>query len=121
MPELFRITTLGEPRAPWRTSRDEAMQDAIALGLASWDRSKREWFLPVPADIERSGRRDDPAPARSDYRGEPWTPDQIEQLRTLAAKGEGTAMIAVRLHRTPSAIRAKVRELEIRLGRAAAK
>ncbi len=86
------------------------MQDAIALELASWDRSKREWFLPVPADIERSGRRDDPAPARSDYRGEPWTPDHVEQLRTLAAQGEAAAMIALRLHRTTAAVRAKARE-----------
>lgn len=116
MPELFRVITLGEPRAPWRVSRDEAMQDAIALGLASWDPTKREWFLPVPADIERSGRRDDPAPARSDYRGESWTPEHVEQLRALAARGEETAMIALRLHRTPSAIRAKARELGVRLG-----
>lgn len=117
MPELFRITTLGEPRAPWRVSRAEAMQDAVALGLASWDRSKREWFLPVPADIERSGRRDDPAPARSDYRGEAWTPDHVEQLRTLARGGEGAGMIAARLRRTPIAIRAKARDLGVALGR----
>lgn len=93
------------------------MQDAIALDLASWDRSKREWFLPVPAEIERSGHRDDPAPARSDYRGEPWTPEQVDQLRQLSAKGEDAAMVAVRLHRTPRAIRAKARELGISLVR----
>jgi hypothetical protein len=93
------------------------MEDAIALELASWDRSKREWFLPVPTDIERSGRRDDPAPARSDFRGEPWTPEQIEQLRKAATKGEGTTMMAARLHRTPSAIRAKARDLGISLTR----
>lgn len=93
------------------------MEDAIALGLASWDQSKREWFLPVPADIERSGRRDDVAPARSDFRGEPWTPEQIEQLRTFCARREATTMVAVRLHRTPSAIRAKARELGLSLGR----
>lgn len=113
MPELFRVTTLGEPRAPWRASRDEALQDAIGLGLASWDQSKREWFLPVPADIERSGRRDDAAPARSDYRGEQWAPDHVDRLRQLTAKGETTDMIAARLHRTPSAIRAKARGLGI--------
>lgn len=113
MLELFRVVVFDEPRAPWRASRAEAMQDAIALELASWDRSKREWFVPVPADIQRSGRRDDPTPTHSDHRGEAWTPDHIAQLRALAAKGEAAAMIAARLHRTPRAIRAKARDLEI--------
>lgn len=117
MPELFRVIVFDEPRAPWRASRSEAMQDAIALELASWDRSKREWFLPVPADIERSGRRDDPTPAHSDHRGEAWTPDHIAQLRELAARGEDVGMVAARLRRTPRAVRAKARELDIALGR----
>ncbi|MFN6936750.1 MAG: hypothetical protein ACK4NZ_16550, partial [Tsuneonella sp.] len=64
-------------------------------------------------DIERSGHRADPTPAHSDLRGEAWTPDHIAQLRALAAKGEAVSMIAARLHRTPRAIRAKARELEV--------
>lgn len=116
MPELFRVIVFDEPRAPWRASRAEAMQDAIALELASWDGSKREWFVPVPADIQRSSRRNEQTPAHSDHRGEAWTPEHIAQLRALAAKGEASAMIAARLHRTPRAIRAKARELGIAIG-----
>lgn len=56
MPDRYRITTFGRPRAPWRDSVDEAMQDAIALELASWDESKREWYLAVPVGLERISR-----------------------------------------------------------------
>lgn len=52
----FRITVFGEPRAPWRDSWAEAMEDAIRLELASWDASKREHFLAVPVGMERRER-----------------------------------------------------------------
>ena len=50
--ERYRIVTFGRPRAPWRATREEAMQDAIDLELASYDRSRREHFLAVPVDME---------------------------------------------------------------------
>ena len=49
----FRVIVFGRPRAPWRDTRKEAMQDAIDLELASYDRSQHEWFLAVPVEIER--------------------------------------------------------------------
>jgi len=55
MAERFRSTVCDKPRAPWRTSRDDAMRDAIALELASWDASRRERFLAVPVDMARKG------------------------------------------------------------------
>ncbi len=48
----FRIVVFGEPRTPWRESRQEAIDDAIAAKLATWDGSKREWFLAVPVAIQ---------------------------------------------------------------------
>lgn len=50
--EQVRITVFGRPRAPWRDSFEEAKADAIALELASWDESKREWFLAVPVGVQ---------------------------------------------------------------------
>jgi hypothetical protein len=49
----YRIAVFGRPRAPWRDSIDEALGDAIELGLASWDASRREWFLAVPVGLAR--------------------------------------------------------------------
>ncbi len=49
----YRVTAFGRPRAPWRDSMDEALDDAIALGLASWGASRREWFLAVPVGLAR--------------------------------------------------------------------
>jgi hypothetical protein len=52
MAERYRITVFDQPRAPWRQSVEEAMADAIALELASWDASRREWFLAVPVALQ---------------------------------------------------------------------
>jgi len=53
MPAMeYRIAVFGKPRAPWRATSDEAMADAIALELASWDASEREWFLAVPVGLQ---------------------------------------------------------------------
>lgn len=51
MAARYRIAVFGQPRSPWRSSIDEAMADAISLGLASYDHSEREWFLAVPVDL----------------------------------------------------------------------
>lgn len=47
----YRIAVFGQPRSPWRFSTDEAMADAVALELASWDESEHEWFLAVPVEL----------------------------------------------------------------------
>jgi hypothetical protein len=52
MAERYRIAVFGRPRSPWRDSLDEAMADAVSLELASWDASRREWFLAVPVGLE---------------------------------------------------------------------
>ena len=48
------------PRGPWRRSRDDAMKDAIAKELASYDRGRREHFLAVPVVIESHASFDQP-------------------------------------------------------------
>lgn len=50
-PRRWQVTVFGTPRAPWRDSRAAAMRDAIRLDLASWDESRREYFLAVPVAI----------------------------------------------------------------------
>lgn len=49
----YRVTVFSRPRAPWRSTKAEVMQDAIRLGLASWDDERREHFFAVPVGIER--------------------------------------------------------------------
>ena len=48
----YRLVVFKDPRAPWRDTKERVMQDAIRLGLASWDATAREHFLAVPVDIE---------------------------------------------------------------------
>lgn len=50
--EKTRIVLFDRPRAPWRNSYEEALADAVALELAFWDQSKREWFLAVLAAVQ---------------------------------------------------------------------
>lgn len=45
------ITVFGEQRAPWRDKVAHAIEDAIALELASWDESQQQHFLAVPVAI----------------------------------------------------------------------
>lgn len=47
----YRIEVFGEARSPWRPSPAEAMEDAICLGLASWDEGAHEYYLAVPVDM----------------------------------------------------------------------
>lgn len=63
MGDRFRIMAFGRPRSPWRDSIQEAMHDAIELGLASWDASRREWFLAVPVELGRAKAEDLPRAA----------------------------------------------------------
>ncbi|TZG28064.1 hypothetical protein [Sphingomonas montanisoli] len=51
-PTHYRIVTFRRPRTPWRPSRDEALEDAKRLGLASYDPSRREHYLAVPVAID---------------------------------------------------------------------
>lgn len=52
----FRIAVFDEPKTPWRATKQAAMTDAIRLGLASWDESKREHYLAVPVSMKRRTR-----------------------------------------------------------------
>jgi hypothetical protein len=49
----YRVRVFNDPRGPWRETPGAAKDDAIRLGLAAYDESRREWYLPVPASIER--------------------------------------------------------------------
>jgi hypothetical protein len=47
----YRVVEFGQPKAPWRTTRQKALQDAVELGLGSYD----EWgqfYITIPAEIE---------------------------------------------------------------------
>lgn len=52
---FYRIEVVGEARSPWRSTPSEAMADAVALDLASWDGSRREHFLAVPVHMRIIG------------------------------------------------------------------
>jgi hypothetical protein len=54
------VVVFGEQRAPWRDSVHEALDDAIALELASWDPSEQQHFLAVPVEIKTEKVRDAP-------------------------------------------------------------
>lgn len=108
----FRIVVFGEGRAPWRTSREDAMSDAKALGLAAYDRSLREWFLAVPVAMERRGHANEVKQQR-DRRGAPWTHAELIEMRTLAARGECLHLVGRRMGRTARAIRSKARAAHI--------
>lgn len=49
----WRVTVFGDPRADWRDSVQHAMDDAIRLGLASYDEERGEHYLAVPVDLEK--------------------------------------------------------------------
>jgi hypothetical protein len=52
MTHRYRVTVFDEARGEWRDTFDEAKDDAIAAGLASYDQSRREYFLAVPVAIQ---------------------------------------------------------------------
>lgn len=53
---LYRVRMFGQPKAPWRRVKRLAEQDALDLGLGSFD----EWgkfFVSAPAEIEEVHER----------------------------------------------------------------
>ena len=52
----YRVVVFDEPRGQWRDTFEHAKDDAIAAGLASYDESRREYFIAVPVAIQT--RRD---------------------------------------------------------------
>jgi len=50
-PAAYRIEVFGEPRAPWRSTVAQAIDDAISLGLASYDEERDEHYLAVPVAL----------------------------------------------------------------------
>jgi hypothetical protein len=52
----FRVRVFGKPQGPWRRVRKQAQQDAIELGIGTYD----EWgkfFVSVPGEIEEVHER----------------------------------------------------------------
>ena len=49
----YRVTVFDEPRGRWRKTYEEAKDDAITAGLASYDESEGQYFLAVPVAVER--------------------------------------------------------------------
>jgi hypothetical protein len=47
----YRIEVFGKPRSPWRLTVADAMADAVAAELASWDAERGEHFLAVPVEL----------------------------------------------------------------------
>lgn len=48
----WRLTLFDRPHGRWHDDRGAAMAEAIARGLASWDASRREHYLAVPAGLQ---------------------------------------------------------------------
>ncbi|MGW8135399.1 hypothetical protein ACWGNZ_07145 [Sphingomonas zeae] len=49
----YRVTVFNNPRSEWRDTYEQAKDDAIAAGLASYDESLGEYFIAVPVSIEK--------------------------------------------------------------------
>jgi hypothetical protein len=117
----YRLKVFDDPRAPWRDTREQVMQDAIRLGLASWDASKRQHFLAVPVAMERRSVPDPTAahPSRRNRHREAWTGEDIALLRRLAKEGEPLGIAALKLGRSSEACATKARRhgIEFRAGR----
>ena len=52
---------------------------------------------------------------------EPWTPDEEEELRTMAADGQSREAMSVQLGRTPNAVKMKLQALGLYVPKPAAK
>lgn len=52
-PYRYRVTVFGDPRGEWRDTYEQAKDDAIGAGLASYDESRGEYFIAVPVSIEK--------------------------------------------------------------------
>lgn len=119
MPEQFRVVVFDDPKGPWRDSHKHAMEDAIALKLASWDASAREWFLSAPVDIERQGGADPLRgyPSRPARHREAWNAEDLRKLRQLANAGSSLTDIARQLGRTQETCRTRARQLGLTIAR----
>jgi hypothetical protein len=51
VPAQFRFLTFGQPVAPWRATRREAEEDAIAAELGERDEQYGRFFVTVPGEI----------------------------------------------------------------------
>lgn len=47
--------------------------------------------------------------------GQPWTPPQVKQLKTLAKENTPTRVIGIKLGRTPKAVAQKAHEEDVSL------
>ncbi len=108
----YRLTSFGEGRAEWRSSHDDAMRDAVQLGLASWDREKREHYLAVPVAIEREAVPIGPIPPLS-VRGKArtWSTEDEGMLGELARRGTPIEEMGRQLGRTRQSVQARLRLL----------
>lgn len=114
MPLRYRVKLMGEPQSEWRDSEAEAVRDGEGLGLASWDGERREWFVAIPAEIERQAFN---PPAKSRPRpapGSPWTAQEVAQLEAAIAAQSDIATVALRIGRSRDACAAQARRLGIR-------
>lgn len=120
MAEQFRVIMFDEPKAPWRNTHAEAMDDAKALKLASWDASAREWFLSAPVDIEKQGTLDPMRgyPSRPARHREAWNAEDVAKLRRLARGDTSISEISRQLGRSQEACATKARQLGIAVTRA---
>lgn len=121
MAEQFRVIMFDQPKAPWRNTHAEAMDDAKALKLASWDASAREWFLSAPVDIEKQGAPDPMRgyPSRPARHREAWNAEDLGTLRRLARRGDTVDAIAKQLGRSRETVAARARQMGIVLTKAA--
>lgn len=119
MAEQFRVVSAGQPRGIWRNTYEEAMTDAVDLHLASWDQSKRTYFLAVPVSIERRGEPPPPPeyvyPSRRPRHRGAWNDEDIGMLSQMARAGIAAVTRASQLGRSREAISRKAQQLGIDL------
>ena len=56
-----------------------------------------------------------PTPQTERNSGKPWSQDEVKQLRQLAKENTPTRVIGLKLGRTPAAVQAKARSIELSL------
>lgn len=118
MAEEFRVTVFGKPRGEWRPTFERAKRDAIKLELASWDESKREWYLAVPVAIERRGepdRRLSRWPTVRPRLRARWTDEDIALLWRILGARAPIEVAAHHLGRSTRAVARKAAAIGIKL------
>lgn len=114
MPLRYRVKLMGEPQSEWRDSEAEAVRDARRIGLASWDGDRREWFVAIPAEIERKAFSRPATTRQRPVPGSPWTPQEVAQLEAAIADRSDIATLALRIGRSRDACAAQARRLGLR-------